>query len=111
VFQTSAYVDLSRATLDNLVNDFLRMDMGYGDKAIAVNNEVGLLYDEDETENLRKTLADLGRLPRRFLCLCFDHVLTTSHFLLGIKPNSFLTIIDEENEDTCVNVVINIQEA
>lgn len=61
VFQTSAYVDLSRATLNDLVEDFLRLQLGYGDKEIAVSSEAGILYDPDETENLSKKLSDLGR--------------------------------------------------
>lgn len=60
VFQTSAYVDLSRATLNDFVEDFLRLQLGYGDKDIAVSTEAGILYDPEETENLSKKLSDLG---------------------------------------------------
>lgn len=60
VFQTSAYVDLSRATLNDLVQDFLRLQLGFGDKEFAVSTEAGILYDPDETENLSKKLSDLG---------------------------------------------------
>lgn len=60
VFQTRAYVDLSRATLNDLVGDFLKLQLGYGDKEISVSNEVGILYDPDETDNLDKKLSDLG---------------------------------------------------
>lgn len=88
VFQTRAYVDLTRATLNDLVEDFLKLQMGYGEKEITVSNDVGILYDPDETDNLDKKLTDLG-----------------------IKPDSFLTITDEDDEDTFVNVVIAIQEA
>ena len=62
VFQTSVYVDLERATLNDLVEQFLRADLGYGDKDLVVNNDVGILYDADETENLSKKLSDLGGL-------------------------------------------------
>lgn len=61
VFQTSAYVDMSRATLNDLVEDFLRLQLGYGDKEIAVSSEAGILYDPDETENLSKKLSELGK--------------------------------------------------
>ncbi|GAB1313446.1 E1 ubiquitin-activating protein uba2 [Madurella fahalii] len=87
-FQTRAYVDLSRATLNDLVEDFLKLQLGYGDKEISVSSEVGILYDPDETDNLGKKLSDLG-----------------------IKPDSFLTITDEDDDDPYVNVVIAIQEA
>lgn len=39
----------------------MRLQLGYGDKEIAVSSEAGILYDPDETENLSKKLADLGR--------------------------------------------------
>jgi len=88
VFQTRAYVDLSRATLNDLVEDFLKLQLGYGEKDISVSNDVGILYDPDETDNLGKKLSELG-----------------------IGPDSFLTITDEDDEDPFVNVVVAIQEA
>lgn len=88
VYQTSAFVDLSKATLKDLVDDFVRLELGFGDREFALNNETGPLYDPEETENLAKKLSDLG-----------------------IKDDSFLTVIDEEDEDPFVNVVINIEEA
>ncbi|KAK3320610.1 hypothetical protein B0T19DRAFT_450808 [Cercophora scortea] len=88
VFQTRVYVDLSRATLNDLVEDFLKLELGYGDKEISVSNEVGILYDPDETDNLEKKLTELG-----------------------IKQDSFLTVTDEDDDETYVNVVIAIQEA
>lgn len=78
---------MSRATLNDLVEDFVRLELGYGEKELAVSSEAGILYDPDETENLAKKLSDLG-----------------------IKQDSFLTITDEDDTDTFVNVVINIQE-
>ena len=64
VFQTRAYVDLSRATLNDLVEGFLKLELGYGDKEISVSNDVGILYDPDETDNLDKKLTDLGMSTR-----------------------------------------------
>lgn len=87
VAQARLLVDLSRATLNDLVEDFLRGKLGYGEEFV-VNNEVGLLYDVDETENLEKKLSELG-----------------------IKDDSFLTIIDENEEEPRVNLLINIHEA
>jgi ubiquitin-like 1-activating enzyme E1 B len=79
---------MATATLGDLVNDFVKIELGYGEKEFAVSNEVGPLYDPEETENLSKKLSELG-----------------------IKGDSFLTVIDEDDEDTFVNVVINIEES
>lgn len=88
VFNTTVYVDFNRATLNDLVEDFLKLDLGYGDKEISISNDVGILYDPDETENLGTSLSELH-----------------------IKPDSFLTIMDEDDDEPFVNVVVNIQEA
>lgn len=66
VAQTRLLVDLSRATLSNLVEDFLRLELGYGEEFV-VNNDVGTLYDVEETENLDKKLSDLGTSSIRLL--------------------------------------------
>jgi hypothetical protein len=50
---------MSRATLGDLVEDFLKMELGYGEE-IVVNHGNNLLYDVDETENLGKKLSELG---------------------------------------------------
>ena len=52
-------VDLSRATLEDLVKDFLRLELGYGEE-IVVNHGADLLYDVEETDNLPKKLDELG---------------------------------------------------
>ena len=61
--------DLRRATLNDVVEDIVKGTLGFGDRAFAVSNEVGILYDPDETENLAKKLSDLGEQlqpwPRR----------------------------------------------
>jgi ubiquitin-like 1-activating enzyme E1 B len=57
--QTRLAVDLSRATLQDLVEDVLRLQLGYGEE-IYVNTDVGTIYDADEEENLTKKLTDLG---------------------------------------------------
>jgi hypothetical protein len=96
---------MSRATLNDLVEDFVRLQLGYGEKDIVVNNDVGILYDADETENLTKKLIDLGTYGSdRAVDLPTDQ-------LQGIKRDTFLTIIDEDDDEPFVNVVINIQEA
>ncbi|KAI1432142.1 hypothetical protein GGR50DRAFT_689182 [Xylaria sp. CBS 124048] len=85
-YQASVCVDLSRATLGDLVEDFVKLELGFGERDFAVNSDSGLLYDPDEMDNLGKLLSELG-----------------------INQNSFLTIVDEEENDTFINVVLNIQ--
>lgn len=90
VAQTRILVDMSRATLGDLVEGFLKLQLGYGEEFV-VNNESGLLYDVEETENLDKKLSELG-----------------------IKGDSFLTVIDEDDENPKgprVNLVLNVQES
>jgi ubiquitin-like 1-activating enzyme E1 B len=45
--------------LSDLVEDFLKMELGYGEE-IVVNHGSNLLYDVDETENLSMKLSELG---------------------------------------------------
>lgn len=59
VAQTRVLVDLEKATLNDLVEGFLRVKLGYGEE-IVVNNEIGLLYDVEETDNLSKKLSEMG---------------------------------------------------
>ncbi|KAI9657801.1 MAG: E1 ubiquitin-activating protein uba2 [Trizodia sp. TS-e1964] len=84
VTQARLLVDTSRATLHDLVEDFLRLELGYGEE-FSVNNEVGTLYDPEDNENLPKMLSELG-----------------------IKGDSFLTIIDDDEENPRVNLVLSI---
>ena len=50
---------MSRATLNDIVEDLLKLQLGYGEEFV-VSNEVGILYDVDETDNLGKKLSELG---------------------------------------------------
>jgi len=87
-FQTSIYVDFSKTTLRDLVEDFVQVQLGFGDREFAVNTEAGLVYDPDETDNLEKKLSDLN-----------------------IKQDSFITVVDDSDDDTFVNIVLNVLEA
>ncbi|KAF4339999.1 ubiquitin-like 1-activating enzyme E1 B [Fusarium beomiforme] len=90
VYFTSIVADLSRATLKHLVDDIVKSKLGFESKEFVVNNDIGTLvecFEDGDDENLPKKLGDLG-----------------------IKKDSFLTIIDQDDEDTFVNVVINVQE-
>ncbi|PNP54225.1 hypothetical protein THARTR1_05432 [Trichoderma harzianum] len=86
VYYTGVIADLSRATLGDIVEELVKDQFGYGDKEFVVSNDVGVLYDPDETDNLGKKLTELG-----------------------IKGGSFLTVTDEDDEAPFVNLVIDIQ--
>lgn len=86
VAQTRLDVDMSRATLNDLVEDLLRLQLGYGSE-LAVQSEEGVLYDPDMEDNLPKTLKQLG-----------------------VKGDSFVTVIDEQDESPRVNLVLSISE-
>ncbi|KAI2881628.1 hypothetical protein CBS76997_9830 [Aspergillus niger] len=73
-------IDPQRATLDNLVQDILRSQLGYGEE-FSINTELGTIYDPDLEDNLPKKLADLG-----------------------VKNESFITVIDEEDDQPRVNL-------
>lgn len=85
VAQSRLAVDMSRAILSDLV-DMLRLDLGYGEE-FSINTEAGLLYDVEETENLETKLSDLG-----------------------IKNDTFLTVIDDDEDEPRVNLILIIQE-
>ena len=84
--QSRIKVDPSRATLKDLVEGVLRLELGYKEE-FAVNNEVGTIYDPDLEDNLPKKFADLG-----------------------VQNDSFLTIIDDDDESPRVNLQLSIEE-
>jgi ubiquitin-like 1-activating enzyme E1 B len=77
-------VDPTRATLKDLVEDILRLQLGYGEE-LTINNEIGTVYDPDLDDNLSKKFEDLG-----------------------IKNESFLTVIDDEADNPRVNLQFTI---
>jgi len=86
VTQSRLVVDTSRATLNNLVEDVLRVQLGYGDE-FSINNEVGTLYDPELDDNVQKKFSDLG-----------------------IKGDSFLTVIDDDDDNPRLNLSFSISE-
>jgi len=72
--------------LNDLVEGVLRLQLGYGEE-LTVNNEVGIVYDPDLDDNLPKKFSDLG-----------------------IKEDSFLTIIDDNDNEPRVNLQLSISE-
>ncbi|GLA35323.1 E1 ubiquitin-activating protein uba2 [Aspergillus niger] len=73
-------IDPQRATLNNLVQDILRSQLGYGEE-FSINTELGTIYDPDLEDNLPKKLTDIG-----------------------VKNESFITVIDEEDDQPRVNL-------
>ncbi|KAL8814245.1 MAG: hypothetical protein Q9223_006518 [Gallowayella weberi] len=86
VMQSRLVVDPSRATLNDLVVDILKSNLGYGDE-FSISNEVGTLYDPDLEDNLSKRFSELG-----------------------VGADSFLTIIDDDEENPRVNLSLSISE-
>ena len=86
VVSAKVSIDPSRATLEDLVQGILRKDLGYGEE-FSVSNDIGVLYDPDLDDNLEKKLGDLG-----------------------VKGDSFLTIIDDDEEAPRVNVSFAVSE-
>ena len=86
VAQSQLVIDPARATLNDLVEGVLRLQLGYGEE-LTVSNEVGIVYDPDLEDNLPKK---------------FDE--------LGIKDASFLTVIDDDDTEPRVNLQLSVAE-
>lgn len=71
VYNTTVTVDPSRTTLEDLVQGFLREHVGLGEKEFVLNNDVGVIYDPDETDNLPKKLSELGMFSP---CIIWFHL-------------------------------------
>ncbi|KAE8356330.1 hypothetical protein BDV28DRAFT_127123 [Aspergillus coremiiformis] len=80
VAQGRVKIDPERATINDLVQDILRVQLGYGEE-LSVSNELGTIYDPDLEDNLTKKLSELG-----------------------VSNESLITIIDEEDEQPRVNL-------
>ncbi len=87
VAQSRLLVDTSRATLNDLVDGLLSLQLGYGQEISIISSDDNILYEPELTDNLPKKFVDLG-----------------------IKGDSFLTVIDEEDEDPRVNLVLSISD-
>lgn len=85
--QATLKADTSKATLDELVEQLLKVKLGYKGE-LSISTDVGIVYDPDMEDNLSKTLQELG-----------------------IEKDTFITIRDEEDEDTKVNLVLSIHDS
>ena len=86
VCQAIIKVDLSRATLRHLVNGLLQGQLAYGEE-LAVSTEAGVVYDPDLDDNLDKKLSEMS-----------------------VMQDTFLTIIDESDDEPRVNVSLAVTE-
>ncbi|KAL1972966.1 hypothetical protein VTN31DRAFT_6508 [Thermomyces dupontii] len=86
VAQGRVFVDLEHATLNDLVESVLKGHLKYGDE-FSVSTEQGVIYDPDLEDNLPKKLAEFG-----------------------IRAESLITVIDEADEDTRVNLALLVIE-
>ena len=84
VTQASIQVDVSKATLKDLVEDLMRDKWGYGEE-FSVSSEAGILYDPELDDNLGKTFKELG-----------------------VEGGQFLVIVDDAVENPRVNLVLAI---
>lgn len=82
--QAKLAVDTTKVTLQILVEELLKAKLGYTDE-ISITTDAGVIYDPDMEENLSKTLSELG-----------------------ILKDTFITVRDEEEEHTKVNLVLVI---
>ena len=85
VASSKLVVDLTRATLKDLVDDVLKAKLGYGEE-LSIRNDAGLLYDPDFDDNLEKKFSDLQ-----------------------IKDDTLLTVVDEEDNPR-VDLTLSIKE-
>ena len=86
VAKGKVFVDADRATLNDLVEDVLRLQLGYGEE-FSVSNEIGTIYDPDFDDNLSKKLSELG-----------------------IRNDSFITVVDEDDGNPRVNLELLVSE-
>lgn len=77
-------VDPERATLSDLVEGVLRGELGYGED-LTVMNEVGPIYDPDMEDMLERKFGELG-----------------------VQGESFLMVIDDEEENPRVNLQLAV---
>ncbi|EFQ97018.1 SUMO-activating enzyme subunit uba-2 [Nannizzia gypsea CBS 118893] len=86
VAQRKIFINPEIATLNDLVEKVLRLELGYGEE-LSVSNQIGTIYDPDLEDNLSKKLSELG-----------------------VEKDSFITVVDEEDENPRVNLEILVSE-
>ncbi|PLB35626.1 E1 ubiquitin-activating protein ubaB [Aspergillus candidus] len=87
VAQGRLRIDPQRATVQDLVEDILRLQLGYGEE-FSINNQLGTFYDPDIEDNLPKKLSDLG-----------------------VENDGFITVIDDDDDQPRVNLELVVHVA
>ncbi|KAL9104540.1 MAG: hypothetical protein Q9163_000513 [Psora crenata] len=87
VVQSRLTVDPERAILKDLVEEVLKKQLEYGEE-ITINTDVGTIYDPELDDNLPKKFLDLG-----------------------IQTDSFITVVDDDEENPRVNLSLSILES
>lgn len=82
--QGTLVANTNKMTIEELIEQLLKTKLSYTDE-ISITTDEGIIYDPDMEENLSKTLSELGA-----------------------KHNTFITVRDEEDENTKVNLVLSI---
>lgn len=80
------FYDPEKATLKDLVEGILRSNLGYGEE-FSVTTDLGTIFDPDLEDNLPKKLSELG-----------------------VKNESFITVVDEEDDEPRVNLELVLSE-
>jgi ubiquitin-like 1-activating enzyme E1 B len=80
----SVDVDPERATLGDLVDGVLKSELGYGEE-MTIMNEIGPIYDPDMEDMLPKRFAELG-----------------------VQDESFLMVVDDEEDNPRVNLQLAV---
>ncbi|GAM85103.1 hypothetical protein ANO11243_031060 [Dothideomycetidae sp. 11243] len=79
-------INKNDATLGDLVDSILKTKLGYSDE-MSISTDIGLIYDPDLEENLSKKLVDLG-----------------------VVKDTFLTVIDDDDDTFRINLILAVTE-
>ena len=77
-------IDPARATIKDLLDDVLKEELEYGEE-LTIMNDVGPLYDHYDDDNVDKKFTELD-----------------------IKDGSFLTVVDDDEENPRVNLQLAV---
>lgn len=82
--QARLVANTDKTTLEDIIEKLLKVKLGYTGE-LQITTDAGIIYDPDLEDHLPKTLSELG-----------------------ITSDTFITVRDEEDENTKVNLVLSI---
>jgi len=95
VARATIEVDLSRATLGDLVEGYLKKGLGYGDEISVLTDQ--LLYDPDFDDNMDNKLATMGVKEGTFITVMDDNEEEgDSGDILQARVNLVLAVVNKE---------------